>query len=292
MRSKIIAMILLFAIIFSGFNFYLKKISYAKPIKKQTVDLNIITGKNQQNFKLIKNKKYDLTKFKRFKLIMHNTKYYSFDCFVNIKTNKKISVKKIKLKNDMQLLAKYKIKKKYKNKHFKIVVMTDKDKAIVLNSKINTEISKDLREIKLKKYGFDFLGFSTKENSNQIYYTKAPILSNMFLYPIFKQASLKPLKIKKTVKDNNCKFYINENPRIIRYIVVKKIGKKTDKFIFKNNEKLKCLEHKKFQEYIIKTKKIKIKGAIKIIKVYYKVKYTIQAEYTEKGKTKILEKKF
>lgn len=292
MRSKIIAMILLFAIIFSGFNFYLKKISYAKPIKKQTADLNIIAGKNQQNFKLIKNKKYDLTKLKRFKLIMRNTKYYSFDCFVNIKTNKKISVKKIKLKNDMQLLAKYKIKKKYKNKHFKVVVMIDKDKAIVLNSKINTEISKDLREIKLKKYGFDFLGFSIKENSNQIYYTKAPILSNMFLYPIFKPASLKPLNIKKRAKNNKCKFYVNENPRIIKYVVIKKTGKKVNKFIFINNEKLKCLEHKDFQEYIIKTKRIKIKNAVKIIKVYYKVKYTIQAEYIEKGKTKILEKKF
>lgn len=290
MRSKIIAMILLFAIIFSGFNFYLKKISYAKPIKKQTVDLNIITGKNQQNFKLIKNKKYDLTKFKRFKLIMHNTKYYSFDCFVNIKTNKKISVKKIKLKNDMQLLAKYKIKKKYKNKHFKVVVMTDKNKAIVLMPKINTDIEKDLSKIKLHKYGFDFIGFGISPKAKQIYYNKAPVLSDMFLYPIFKPESLKPLIVKKKVKKNRCKFYVNENPRIIKYIVIKKQGRKVQKFTFVNHEKLKCLAHKSFVEYKIKTKKIIVGNTKKIIKLYFKVKYTIQAEYIEKGKKKILEK--
>ena len=166
--------------------------------------------------------------------------------------------------------------------------MIAKDKAIVLNSKINTNIEKDLIKIKLKKYGFDFLGFGI--NDKKVYYYKAPVLDNMFLYPVFKPASLKKMVVKKRVKNNNCKFYVNENPRIIRYIVVKKTGKKTDKFIFKNNEKLKCLEHKKFQEYIIKTKKIKIKGAVKIVKVYYKVKYTIQAEYVEKNKKKIIKK--
>ena len=112
----------------------------------------------------------------------------------------------------------------------------------------------------------------------------------MFLYPIFKPASLKPLIVKKKVKKNRCKFYVNENPRIIKYIVIKKQGKKVQKFTFVNHEKLKCLAHKSFVEYKIKTKKIIIGNTKKIIKLYFKVKYTIQAEYIEKGKKKILEK--
>lgn len=287
MRNKIIAITLMVMMVITGSFVYLNKTIQAKTINKQIVNLNAIAGKNQQNFKLIKNRKYDLTKLKRFKLIMRNTKYYSFDCFVNIKTNKKISVKKIKLKNDMQLLAKYKIKKKYKNKHFKVVVMTSKNKAIVLMPKINTTIDKELNKIKLHRYGFDFMGFG--RIAKQVYYTKAPVLSDMFLYPIFQPASLKPLVVKKKVKGNKCKFYINENPRIIKYAVIKKVGKKVQKFTFINNEKLKYLGHKNFTEYKIKTKKITIGNTKKIIKLYYKIKYTIQAEYMEKGKKKILE---
>ena len=98
--------------------------------------------------------------------------------------------------------------------------------------------------------------------------------------------------VKKKVKNNNCKFYVNENPRIVNYVVYKKVGKKIYKFIFKNGESLKYLSNKKFNEYSIKTKIIKINGSIKIVKLYYKVKYIVEAEYTENNKKKILRKEF
>lgn len=290
MRNKIIAITLMVMMVITGSFVYLNKTIQAKTINKQIVNLNAIAGKNQQNFKLIKNRKYDLTKFMRFKKLMRNTKYCIFDCFINIKTGKKVVVKKIKFNQDTEVVAKYKVKKKYRNKHFKVVVMTGKNKAIVLAPKINTDIENDLRKIKLHKYGFDFIGFGISPKAKQIYYNKAPVLSDMFLYPVFKPASLKPLIVKKKVKKNRCKFYVNENPRIIKYIVIKKQGKKVQKFAFINNEKLKCLAHKSFVEYKIKTKKIIVGNTKKIIKLYFKVKYTIQAEYIEKGKKKILEK--
>ena len=289
MRNKIIAITLMVMMVITGF-VYLNKTIQGKTINKQIVNLNAIAGKNQQNFKLIKNRKYDLTKFMRFKKLMRNTKYCIFDCFINIKTGKKVVVKKIKFNQDTEVVAKYKVKKKYRKKHLKIVVMITKDKAIVLNPKINTNIEKELNKIKLKKYGFDFLGFGT--NAKKVYYYKAPVLDDMFLYPVFKLASLKKMVVKKRVKNNNCKFYVNENPRIINYVVYKKVGKKIHKFIFKNGESLKCLSNKKFDEYRIKTKKIRINGSIKIIKLYYRIKYIVEAEYMEKGKKKIIKKEF
>lgn len=290
MKNKIIATILMITIVITGSFVYLNKNIQAKTVKKQVVNLNVIAGKNQQSFKLIKNRKYDLTKFMRFKKLMRNTKYCTFDCFINAKIKKKVAVKKIKFNQDTEIIAKYKVKKKYRKKYLKVVVMIAKDKAIVLSPKINTNIKKDLTKIKLKKYGFDFLGFGI--NTKDIYCYKAPVLDNMFLYPIFKPASLKKMIVKKKVIKNKCKFYINENPRIIQYVVFKKAGKKIYKYIFKNQEKLKYLEHKNFHEYIIKTKKIKIKGVVKIIKAYYKVKYTVEAEYTENNKKKTLRKEF
>ena len=290
MKNKIIVTILMITMVITGSFVYLNKNIQAKTVKKEVVNLNVIAGKTQQSFKLIKNRKYDLTKFMRFKKLIKNTKYCIFDCFINIKTGKKVTIKKIKFNQDTEVVAKYKVKKKYRKKHLKVVVMIAKDKAIVLNPKINTSIEKELNKIKLKKYGFDFLGFGI--NTKKVYYYKAPVLDDMFLYPVFKPASLKKMIIKKRVKNNNCKFYVNENPRIINYVVYKKVGKKIHKYIFKNGEKLKYLEHKNFHEYIIKTKKIKIKGAVKIIKLYYKVKYVVEAEYVEKGKNKIIKKEF
>ena len=290
MRNKIIATILIIMVVITGSFIYLNKTIQAKTVKKQVVNLNVIAGKNQQSFKLIKSRKYDLTKFIRFKKLMKNTKYCTFDCFINAKTRKKLIVKKIKFNQDTEILAQYKVKKKYRKKHLKVVVMIAKNKAFVLNPKINTSIEKELNKIKLKKYGFDFLRFGI--NAKKVYYYKAPVLDDMFLYPVFKPASLKKMVVKKRVKNNKCKFYVNENSRIIQYVVIKKAGKKIDKYIFKNQEKLKYLEHKNFHEYIIKTKKIKIKGVVKIIKAYYKVKYIVEAEYTENNKKKILRKEF
>lgn len=290
MRNKIIVTTLIIMIVITGSFVYLNKTIQAKTVKKQVVNLNVIAGKNQQSFKLIKNRKYDLTKFMRFKKLIRNTKYCIFDCFINIKMGKKVVVKKIKFNQDTEVVAKYKVKKKYRKKHLKVVVMIAKDKAIVLNPKINTSIEKELNKIKLKKYGFDFLGFGI--NAKKVYYYKAPVLDDMFLYPVFKPASLKKMIIKKRVKNNNCKFYVNENPRIINYVVYKKVGKKIHKFTFKNGESLKCLSNKKFDEYRIKTKKIKVNGSIKIIKLYYRIKYIVEAEYIEKGKKKIIKKEF
>ena len=290
MRNKIIVTTLIIMIVITGSFVYLNKTIQAKTVKKQVVNLNVIAGKNQQSFKLIKNRKYDLTKFMKFKKLMKNTKYCTFDCFINVKTRKKLIVKKIKFNQDTEILAQYKIKKKYRKKHLKVVVMITENKAFVLNPKINTNIEKELNKIKLKKYGFDFLGFGI--NAKKVCYYKAPVLDDMFLYPVFKPASLKKMVIKKKVKNNKCKFYINENPRIINYVIYKKVGKKIYKFTFKNSESLKFLANKKFDEYRIKTKRLKIKGSIKIIKLYYKIKYTVEAEYTENNKKKILRKEF
>lgn len=290
MRNKIIAITLMVMMVITGSFVYLNKTIQAKTVKKQVVNLNVIVGKNQQSFKLIKNKKYDLTKFMRFKKLIKNTKYCTFDCFINVKTKKKIAVKKTKFNQDTEILAQYKIKKKYRKKHLKVVVMIAENKAFVLNPKINTSIEKELNKIKLKKYGFDFLGFGI--SAKKIYYYKAPVLDDMFLYPVFKPASLKKMVVKKKVKNNNCKFYVNENPRIIKYIVIKKQGRKVQKFTFVNHEKLKYLAHKSFVEYKIKTKKIIVGNTKKIIKLYFKVKYIIQAEYMEKGKKKIIKKEF
>lgn len=288
MKTKIIAIALMLMMVITGSYVYL--FTSAKTIKKPLVTVSVISNKGQKNIRLQKDKSYNVYKIKRIKPFMKGNKYCDFNCFINVRTNKKISMNKFKPKENIELLAKYKVKKKYRNKHFKVVVMTGKNKAIVLAPKINTDIENDLRKIKLHKYGFDFIGFGISPKAKQIYYNKAPVLSDMFLYSVFKPASLKPLIVKKKVKKNRCKFYVNENPRIIKYIVIKKQGKKVQKFAFINNEKLKCLAHKSFVEYKIKTKKIIVGNTKKIIKLYFKVKYTIQAEYIEKGKKKILEK--